>query len=242
LWENRWSSRPSSEHAQVVFAFRFDFCFDFGDSCKEVVLADFCAIVSDGEVACFSGDCFDLSSTKSYHGFDECVLIEFSDFHVVRVNLEYFFAAFHVWYGYVYESIKASRSCDCRVQDVFSVCAPDDFDIVERFEPVDFCEKLHEGALDFALTGGADVHTNCCDGVEFVDEDDAWCFFPSYLEDFLDEFCALSDEFLDEFAADNFKECALCARSNGFCEQGLARARWAVEQDAFWRIDADFLE
>lgn len=60
--------------------------------------------------------------------------------------------------------------------------------------------------LDFLIGVGLSIEMFCGDGVDFVDEDDGWGVFVSYVEDVVDYVGVFIEIFLDEFGFDYVDE------------------------------------
>ena len=71
-------------------------------------------------------------------------------------------------------------------------------------------------------------------GIDFVDEDDAWCCFLRFRKQITDARCAHADEHLDEFGAADMKEWNTRFARHSARKQRFAGSRRSHEENAFW--------
>ena len=66
------------------------------------------------------------------------------------------------------DAVKPSRAEECLVQDIDPVRCTDDLDIPPVLEPVHAGQELHQGTLDFPVTGGVGLCPRCADCIDLV--------------------------------------------------------------------------
>src|SRR5213592_428010 len=133
----------------------------------------------------------------------------------------------------------SSRPAQGRVEGVRPVRRADDHDLPAGLQSVHERKELRDHpSLDLA----GDLVPLRCDAVQFVDEDDARGVFLGLLEDVSEVLLALSVEFGHDLGARDRMEVRVRLRGDGLREQGLPGPRRTVEEDAFWRLDAEPLK
>ena len=137
------------------------------------------------------------------------------------------------------DAVEPAGSQERVVEDVGSVRGPDDLDVPERVESIEFREQLHEGALDLPVARRRDLEPLRPDAVEFVDEHDRWRLLARQLEEFADEARAFPDVLLHELRPNEPDEARMGAVRDGLREKGLAGPRRPDEEHAFRRLDAN---
>ena len=112
------------------------------------------------------------------------------------------------------------------VQDVWTVGRGDDDDGGVGVESVHLDEDLVQCLFALIVTTAEAGATVTTDGVDFVNEDDAWSMSFGLLEEVADARCTDSDEHLDEFGAGNREERHSCFACDGSGEESFSRTGW----------------
>ena len=150
------------------------------------------------------------------------------------MNEEDVFSFIDVWQVDVYLSVESSGAQQCFVQYVGSVGGCHDYDAAVGAEAVHFGEELVECAFAFVVGAHLYAFASCSsDGVYFVDEDDAGCFFFGLAEEVAHSACADTDEHFDEVATRHAEEWHIGFSCYGFGEQCFACSGRAYEECAF---------
>jgi len=77
-------------------------------------------------------------------------------------------------------------------------------------------------------------------GVNLINEDDAWRMVLCHTEHLTNKFRTISEVFLDQFGANYSQEGGRCLVCNGFGEERLSSAGNAIKDHTFWRFNAHF--
>jgi hypothetical protein len=119
------------------------------------------------------------------------------------------------------------------IEDVGPVGRGENDDAGIGGEAVHFNEELVDGLLAFVIDSPDVNAALTSNGVEFVDEDDAWGFCFGLLKQVANAGCADADEHFDKITAADGEERGMGFSRDRFREQGLASAGRADEQNAF---------
>src|SRR2546423_9925194 len=137
------------------------------------------------------------------------------------------------------DAVEPSRSQERFVEDVRTIRRPDDLDLSQRVEAIEFREELHQRPLDLPVSGRRDLEALGADRIESVDEDDGRRLLPGELEQFPHQASAFADVFLHELGADEPDERRLRAVRDRLREERLA-GPWRSDEEAARRgLDPD---
>ena len=101
---------------------------------------------------------------------------------------------------------------------------------------------LHECPLDFTIRTCTLGEPATTDSVDLVHENDARFVFARIPEHLAHHSGGLSDVLVDDRTGHDLEEVGVQCRSDGTCEEGLARSRRAIEEDTFRWLDANSKE
>ncbi len=139
-------------------------------------------------------------------------------------------------------AVEAAGAQQRGVQDVGPVGGRDQDDVVGHREPVHLHQELVQGLLALVVTAAHAGAAVAADGVDLVHEDDAGAVLLGLLEQVTHARGAHAHEHLDEVRAGDGEERHAGLAGHGARQQGLARARRAVEQHALRYSRAEGLE
>src|SRR6185312_2245975 len=103
-------------------------------------------------------------------------------------------------------AVETARPQECGVEDVGPVRGGDDDYVRARIEAVHFDEDLVQGLLAFVVASAEPGAALAANGVDFVDEDDAWRVFLGLVQAVADAAGADANEHFDELRAGNAEE------------------------------------
>ena len=159
--------------------------------------------------------------------------------HVLGLDAQHLEAAVLVGHANVNLAVEAAEAAQRRVDGVGAVGRGDDNDVRARLEAVHQREQLRDdAALDLALG----LLTLGRDGVDLVNEDDRGRVLLRLLEGLAQVGLGLASKLRHDLGPVDQEEEGARLVGDGARDEGLARARWAVHQNAARRLDADRLE
>ncbi len=139
-------------------------------------------------------------------------------------------------------AIEATRAQQGRVQDVGPVGGGDHDDPAGGVEAVHLDQQLVEGLFALVVAAAHAGTAMAADGVDLVDEDDGRRLFLGLLEQVPHPAGTDADEHLDEVGSRDREERHPGLAGHRPGEQGLAGARWAVEQHALGDLGSHGVE
>jgi len=153
--------------------------------------------------------------------------------HPAGVDLEDLQPPLHIRGQNVDLPVEAPGPEQGRVKDVGTVGGGEDDDGLIGGETVHFHQEGVQGLTPFILSAGtAAGRAVAADGVDLVDEDDAGGVLLGFPEQVADPGCTDPDEHLDEIGAAHAVKRHTRFPGNRLGQQGLARARRALEENA----------
>ena len=139
-------------------------------------------------------------------------------------------------------SVETTWAQERWVENVRAVCRCQDDDAFVGVEPIHLNEELVQRLLTFIVTAADTGAALAPDGIDLVDEDDAWAVLLGLIEKIADAACADTDEHLNEIRAADGEERHACFASYCTGEQGFTGPRRAKEQHALRDLGTDGFE
>ncbi len=196
--------------------------------CGERGFVDEVLEVGPAETGSATGELFEVDGVVGSDLFD--------------VDLDDLFAADEVGQFDMDLAVEAAGAQEGFVQHVRSVGGGDDDDAAVHLETVHFDKEGVEGLFAFVVATAHAAETGAPDGVDFIDEDDAWGVAFGLFEHVADAAGADADEHLDEIGTADGEEGNVGFTGDGACEEGFSCSRRADEQDAVGDATAEFVE
>ncbi len=163
----------------------------------------------------------------------------FSQFHIFCVDSEYLEPTDLVWHSNINLSIESAEPAESWVDCVGSIRSSDNDYMSSAFEAVHKSKQLgNDSSLDFST----DFFSVGSDGVEFVDENDSWAVFLSFLESLPQISLSLSRHFGHYFGSIDEEEESSSFVGYSSSYKGLSRARRTIEQNSPGRFDSKCFE
>ena len=153
-----------------------------------------------------------------------------------------FLATFHVGQINGDLPIETARTQQRGIEHIRTVRRRDDNDAFLRVETIHLDEQRIQRLLAFIVTAADSMTAMATDGVDFVDENDAWRGLLALFEHVAHPGGANADEHLHEIRAADREERHVGLARNGAREQGLAGSRRANQQNALRNAAAELLE
>ena len=161
---------------------------------------------------------------------------------VARVNLEDCEALLVLGKWHDDLSVEATRTQQCRVEDVGTVRRGEDHDPCAGLEAVHFGQHLVQGLLALVVTTTETGTALASDRVDLVDEDDRLAHLACLLEEVTNAARADADEHLHEVRTGDRQEADSGFTGHGTGKERLSRAGRAHQQDALRHACTDLLE
>ena len=160
--------------------------------------------------------------------------------NILCVDPENFFTAFYIRLFNRNLTVKAAWAQKGRVKDVCTVCSCKDDEAFFIVETIHFNKKLVECLFALVIASAKIVYTAFTDGVNFIDEDDAWSLFPCVAEKIADTAGTNAYKHFNKVRTGNPEE-----RNTGFTcnctgKQSLTCSRRSNKEDSLWNFSADF--
>ena len=96
-------------------------------------------------------------------------------------------------------SIEAAWPHQCRIKDIWSVGTREDDDVLLSSKPIHLHEQLVEGVLPLVVTPKATAFpSRLSNGIDLVNENNAWSNFSSFCKKLSDTFRTYSDVYFVE--------------------------------------------
>ena len=143
--------------------------------------------------------------------------------HLLHVNAEDLLAAVDVGARHDDLAVEAARAQQRRIEHVGPVGRGDDDDAFVGLEAVHLDQQLVERLLALVIAVAEAGAAMAADGVDFVDEDDAWRRLLGLVEHVADAACADADEHLDEVRTGDGEEGNARLTRDGAGEQASCR-------------------
>ena len=137
----------------------------------------------------------------------------------------------------MYFFVETAGAHGCRVQGVLVVGSTNDHDPVVLLKTVHFSEQLVDGSPARAVLA-SETPGLAHEGVDLIDEDDAWSVLSGLSEELADTFGTKTDVHLVEGAARSVDEAHIGLTSDGSCQKSLACAWWSGEENALVELGA----
>ena len=118
------------------------------------------------------------------------------------------------------------------------VCCSEDKDVLQLLDTV----HLHKKCGQCMCTAGRAASCPLLgDGVNFIEEDDAWTGGSGFLEDV--PYCSfgLTNIHAQEFGSFDCYKVQARLRCQGLCHESLGATWWSVKEDAFCALDVESL-
>ena len=139
-------------------------------------------------------------------------------------------------------TVKTAWTQERWVENIRAVRGSEDDDPFVGVEAVHLNEELVQCLLTFIVTAADTGAALAPDGIDLVDEDDAWAVLLGLIEEIADAACADTDEHLNEIRAADGEERNACFASYCTSEQGFTGPRRAKEQHALRDLGTDGFE
>ena len=173
---------------------------------------------------------------------DDVQVDAFGELHLLGMDAEDFFAAFHVGQIDGDLAIETARAQQRGIENVRAVRRRDDDDAFLRIEAVHLDEQRVQRLLALVVSAADTVAAMAADRVDFVDENDARRGLLALLEHVAHAAGADADEHLDEIRAADREERHIRFAGDRAGEQRLTGSGRADEQHAFRDAAAELLE
>mmetsp|Transcript_75506 Transcript_75506/g.161761 ORF Transcript_75506/g.161761 Transcript_75506/m.161761 type:complete len:274 (+) Transcript_75506:100-921(+) len=212
-------------------------------SLHEVLLRDVVTFGTDSEHARLSADVPHVSAIEAVGELHNGLPINVAVLRDAdRVDLQDIDARLLIRQRDFHLPVQSARAQQGRVEGVWTVRRHDDLHTAQVVESIDLIQKLHERALDLAVSRGSLREPLTSDGIDLVHENDARLVLLGVAEHLADDARALSDVLVDDGRSDDLEEVGGHIVGHGPGQQGLAGARGSVEEHALGRLDSNALE
>ena len=150
----------------------------------------------------------DVGTREAWRLLGEELAVELSiELQLFEVYLEYLLALLDIGQAHLNLAVEATSAHECLIQDVYAVGCRQHDDTSIGLEAIHLREQLVERILSLVVTREARVlASRTADGVNLVDEDDAWCHLLSLLEEVTDTRSTHTYEHLHKVRARNREE------------------------------------
>ena len=152
--------------------------------------------------------------------------------HLAHVHFQDLLATADIRQADHHLTVEAAGTQQRRIQNVRTVGGGDDDDAVIHLEAIHLHQQLVEGLLTLVVTAAHAGAAMATDGVDLVDEDDAWRVLLGLVEHVAYAAGTDTDEHLDEVGTGNGEERHFRLTSHGLGQQRLAGTRRADHQHA----------
>src|SRR5450759_5280553 len=115
------------------------------------------------------------------------------------MDLDYQFSRFFIRHRDSDEPVKPARAKKRKVKNIRPVRGSNDPDVSPGIKSVHFRKELHQGSLDFTVSGSGRINSFCSYGIKLIDENDAGGFFFCHFEKVSYKPRSLANIFLYEF-------------------------------------------
>ena len=209
------------------------------DSLVEGRSGDLFLVLASSQQGCLVEHVCQISSGESWSAASNQGQIDIvTDWLALGVHLEDLLTTSKVRCANTNLSVKATRTQQGRVKDVWAVSCRDQNHVGLRIEAVHFDQQLVQSLFALVVTAtdaGTTVTTN---SVDFVDKDDGWCSLLGLVEEVTYTRRTDTDEHFDEVRTRDREERNAGFTGNCLCDQGLACSRWTVKQDTSRNLGA----
>ena len=139
-------------------------------------------------------------------------------------------------------TIKPASSEQCRIKDIRTVGSRNDDDTAVIFHTIHFNKQLIQGLFPFIMAASETSTSLSAYGINFVDEDNAWCSLLRFLEHVTHTARTDTDKHLDKVRTGNAVERYICLAGNCLGKQGLAGSRMTAQKHALRNPGTHLLE
>ena len=134
--------------------------------------------------------------------------------------------------------VEPARAQQCRIEHVGAIGRGDQDHAIVGLEAVHLDKQLIEGLLAFVVSTAHARTAMATDGVNFVDENDAWRVRLALLEEIAHTRCANADEHFHEVGTGHAEKRTTSLTCDGLGQQRLAGTWRTDEQRALWQTSA----
>mmetsp|Transcript_79136 Transcript_79136/g.157319 ORF Transcript_79136/g.157319 Transcript_79136/m.157319 type:complete len:255 (-) Transcript_79136:649-1413(-) len=114
-------------------------------------------------------------------------------------------------------AVETARAHQCRVEHVWSVGRTYHLDLAQGIEAIKLIEKLHQRALDLAISGCPLREAAPTNRIDLVHEDDAWLVIPRVAKHLANEARRLADVLVDDGGGDHLEELGVDVVGDSAC-------------------------
>ena len=143
----------------------------------------------------------------------------------LRMHLENRLTSAHIRLVHNDLTIEAARTQESRIEDIRTVRRRDDDDSLVRGKPIHLHEQLVERLFALVVPAAKSCPTLPSNGVNLIDEDNAWCGLLRLFKQIAHARCADTDKHLDEVGTADRKELHPRLTGNRLRKERFTRAR-----------------
>ncbi|CAB4667133.1 unannotated protein [freshwater metagenome] len=139
-------------------------------------------------------------------------------------------------------TIKATRTKECWIQNVRSVCCGNQDDAAGDIKAIHFNQHLVECLLALIVTAAHTCTTMTTHGINFIDKDNCGCICFGLLEKISHATSTNTHEHLNEVRSGNRKEWDSSLAGNSTGQQRLTCSRRTIEKNTLRNFGSDRVE
>ena len=149
------------------------------------------------------------------------------------MNFEDLHSALQVRHSELNLPIKTTRSSQCWVKGVRSICCHQHLNISSGFETIKLVDDFKHSSLHFTISVSKSGSTN---SIDFIKENDATLFLTSHLEDLSHHSGSFSNVPLDKLRPNNSDKAGISSVSDSSGSESLSSSWWSIEKNTLRRV------